>query len=237
MKPNEIASRLQISTSALRHYESWGIVPPVERSPNGYRVYTDAHIAYFVCIRAMQPGFGMQTTSEILRKLVAGETADALWTVSSGQAKLHRDMQIAEKTIRALSADAPEPPVARKGRRSEATIGQAAEETGIPASAIRHWEKMGLIELERDPDNGYRKIPRAQIRRLLVIRTLKSAVWSLDVIREVLEELDLNDVGQAQRMARESLKYLNELNRLQIRGIAALQRVLEASGLSEPMPL
>ncbi|GAE05615.1 transcriptional regulator, MerR family [Paenibacillus sp. JCM 10914] len=39
-KPIEIAKELHISTSALRHYESWGVVPAPERDKNGYRLYT-----------------------------------------------------------------------------------------------------------------------------------------------------------------------------------------------------
>jgi len=57
LKPIDIAKKLNISTSALRHYESWGIIPTVPRSSNGYREYTEEHVAYFQCIRAMLPGF------------------------------------------------------------------------------------------------------------------------------------------------------------------------------------
>jgi len=59
VRPIDIARKLNISTSALRHYEDWGIIPPVERGANGYRVYTEVHVAYFECIRAMNAGFGM----------------------------------------------------------------------------------------------------------------------------------------------------------------------------------
>lgn len=59
LKPKDIAKELQISTSALRHYESWGVVPSPERSENGYRLYTQTHLAYFRCLRAMF-GFGLR---------------------------------------------------------------------------------------------------------------------------------------------------------------------------------
>ena len=35
MRGIEIAKKLNISTSALRHYESWGLVPKVEGSKDG----------------------------------------------------------------------------------------------------------------------------------------------------------------------------------------------------------
>ncbi len=65
IRPIDIANKLGVSTSALRHYESWGIVPPVERAANGYRMYTEEHVAYFECIRSMAPGFGIQLTSRV----------------------------------------------------------------------------------------------------------------------------------------------------------------------------
>lgn len=50
IRPIDIARRLNISTNALRHYEDWGIIPPVERGTNGYRIYTAEHVAYFECM-------------------------------------------------------------------------------------------------------------------------------------------------------------------------------------------
>lgn len=226
IKPADIAKRLGISTSSLRHYEDWGIVPKVGRGLNGYRRYSERHVAYFECIRAMCPGFGMDATKAIMRCLVAGKPDEALWLVSAAQASLHARKQMADKTIQVLDTDALEP-VDRKGRPKRMSIGEASAETSIPASAIRHWEKMGLLEPERDPENGYRYFGPAQIRRILIIGTLRSAVWSLETIREVIRELDHHNVEQARRIAREALRYLSELNLCQIRGIHYLHRLIE----------
>lgn len=49
----EIAKKMNISTSPLGHYESWGLIHNVERAENGYRLYTKEHKAYFDCIRAL----------------------------------------------------------------------------------------------------------------------------------------------------------------------------------------
>ncbi|MBW7460074.1 MerR family DNA-binding transcriptional regulator, partial [Paenibacillus sepulcri] len=68
-KPHEIARELHISTSALRHYESWGVVPIPERAANGYRLYTVVHLAYFRCLRTMFAGFGVAVTCDVLRHI------------------------------------------------------------------------------------------------------------------------------------------------------------------------
>ncbi|GBK66162.1 MAG: hypothetical protein E7L01_12030 [Paenibacillus macerans] len=54
-----------------------------------------------------------------------------------------------------------------------------------------------FIEVSRNPDNGYRSFSPAQIRRILIIGTLRTAVWSLDFIKEVIRELDHNNLEQA----------------------------------------
>ncbi len=226
VRPIDIARKLNVSTSALRHYEDWGIIPPVERGANGYRVYTEVHVAYFECIRAMNAGFGMGTTSETMRRLLRNEVDEALWIVNEAQAALQKEKELAERTIEVLDSKELENLDVR-GKRRWMTIGEVAKETSIPASAIRHWEKRGLISVVRDGENGYRKFSPSQIRQILIIGTLRTAVWSLDTIHRVIRELDHNNLEQARRVARDSLQYLHNLNRMRMRGIRYLDRLIE----------
>ncbi len=226
MRPIDIARKLNISTSALRHYESWSIIPPVERSPSGYRQYTELHFAYFQCIRAMNDGFGMQRTAKMMRKTIAGEIDEALWIMSEAQAELYQDKKIADIAIKALASEDTQLIPAKRGKKG-VSIGEAAAQTTIPASAIRHWEKVGLITVMRDKDNGYRVFSATNMRQILIIRTLKSAVWSLDTIKRIIKELDENNVENAIRTARESLSFLNRLGRQQLRGAHCFESLLQ----------
>jgi DNA-binding transcriptional MerR regulator len=226
IRPIDIARELNISTAALRHYESWSIVPPVERGENGYRMYTDIHVAYFQCIRAMNDGFGMQRTAQVMRKLIAEEVDEALWIMSEAQAGLHQDKKIADIAIKVLGSEDAQLIPAKRGKKG-LSIGEVSEQTTIPASAIRHWEKAGLITIMRDPDNGYRVFSPTNLRQILIIRTLKSAVWSLDTIKRIIKELDDHNVENAIQTARDSLSFLNQVNRHQLRGAYYLQRLLQ----------
>jgi DNA-binding transcriptional MerR regulator len=232
MKPIEIARKLNISTSALRHYESWGIIPPVERAQNGYRMYTELHLAYFECIRAMAPGFGFELTSKVLKKILVKQADDALWLVNEAQSSLHHDKKAAEKTIQILETEELEE-LDNSRKKKWMTIGEVSVETDIPSSAIRHWEMMDLLSPERDPENGYRKFNRSLVRKILMIRTLRSADYSLDTIKEVLIELDHHNVENARKVAQDSLHYLNHINSNQIRGVHYLYNVCRLSGLLE----
>ncbi|MCU6713107.1 MerR family DNA-binding transcriptional regulator [Paenibacillus sp. J5C_2022] len=226
MRPVDIARQLKVSTSSLRHYESMGIVPEVERTESGYRVYTEEHYAYFSCIVAMKDGFGMQRTGEVLVLVLDGRQEEALWLISDSKAQLFRDKTIAEKTIKALESE-PETLLPLHKRKKGWTIGEMAEYTLIPASAIRHWEKMGLLTVERDPDNGYRVFSPSNLRQILTIRTLKSAIWSLDVIKRIIADIDNDRLDYAITAARAALDYLNVQNKNQLRGSYYLYRLMQ----------
>ncbi|MGM7721518.1 MerR family transcriptional regulator [Metabacillus sp. Hm71] len=224
-KPIEIAKRLNISTSALRHYESWGIVPKAERRENGYRIYTEEHAAYFDCIRAMNAGFGMKLVREIMPMIQKRNITEALWKVSEIHSQLYEDKMKAEQALKILEQDRIDEVVKPMPKKNWYSIREAAEAIGVAKSTLRHWEKEGLIEPERDPENGYRKYTINDVRKLLVIRTLQNAVYSLDVVRDVLAELDKHNLAEAIRITRESLMYLDYLVKVQLRGMSYLYRL------------
>jgi DNA-binding transcriptional MerR regulator len=217
LKPIDIAKRLNISTSALRNYEARQIVPYVERSSNGYRVYTEAHLAYFECIHAMVPGFGMEATAEVMQHVQAGDAQAALWIAKKKEASLYNDKATAENTIQALrkqhdDCSAPD---------SWMTIREVAEHTITPKSTIRHWEKLGLITSARNPHNGYRLFNQAQVRKMMLVRALRESVYSLDVVRlkQAIGALDAGNIEGAIQIAQDSLEYFNKINKAQLRGL------------------
>lgn len=226
MKGIEIAKELNISTSALRHYGSWGLVPPVERAANGYRMYTEEHKAYFQCIRALLPGFGMDLIKEVMPLIKKGAVVEALWKLNQAQVNLHTEKETVRKTVELLQlkefTDMPS-----YHKQQYVTIGEAAREANVSASSIRHWEKEGLIDPPRHKESGFRMFGPADIRRLFVIRTVQRAAFSLDIVREVLSDLEKNNVTQAREMAIKSMEYLDYALIEQLRGAAALQHLLD----------
>ncbi|MFD2329065.1 MerR family transcriptional regulator [Cohnella sp. GCM10020058] len=226
MKGSEIAKKLNISTSTLRHYEAWGIVPPVERAANGYRVYTKEHEVYFQCIRDLYAGFGMNLIREAMPRIVRGEILDALWLINKAQVRLHTEKETVQKTVDMLGLTALSDLPAYRNK-SSFTIGEVAEEANVSASSIRHWEKEGLIKPQRRQESRFRMYSPSDIRRVLVIRTVQRAVYSLDTVREVLSKLDQHNIAQAKDIARKALEYIDHALARQMRGIASLQRLLD----------
>ncbi|WP_217592474.1 MerR family transcriptional regulator [Cohnella sp. GbtcB17] len=226
MKGNEIAKKLNISTSLLRHYEAWGLVPDVGRAANGYRIYTKEHEAYFRCIRAMNAGFGMGLIREVMPRIIRGEILDALWLINKAQVRLHSEKETVQRTVDML--DLKELNDLPKYRNIKAfTIGEVAEEANVSTSAIRHWEKEGLLAPERQQESGFRIYSASDIRKVLIIRTVQRVAYSLDTVREVLSELDKHNVAQAKEIALKALQYIDRALVEQVRGVASVQNLLD----------
>ncbi|MFC4304138.1 MerR family transcriptional regulator [Cohnella boryungensis] len=229
----EIARKLNISTSALRHYESWGIVPKVERSTNGYRIYTKEHEAYFQCIRALIPGFGVEFVREVMPRIKKGDKLEVLWLINKAQVSLHFERETLQKTVEML--DLKELANIPKFFNKELfSIGEVAKIANTSASSIRHWEKERLIKPERQNENGFRIYSSSDIRKVLIIRAVQRVAYSLDIVREVLSGLDNNNVSQAKEIALKSLQYIDRSLVEQVRGIAYLHRLLEIVPRKEP---
>jgi len=229
MRGIDIAKKLNISTSALRHYESWGLVPKVERAKNGYRIYTKEHEAYFQCIRALNAGFGMDLVKKVIPLIINEKIHDALWLINKAQVDLYTEKETVQKTVEILdSKDLTEWTDIKKYRdKKYFTIGEVAKEANVSASSIRHWEKEGLISPERHNESGFRIYSPSDIRRVFIIRTVQRVVYSLDIVREVLSDIDKNNIVQTKEMALQSLQYIDNVLVEQIRGFASLQNLLD----------
>ncbi|GAB6899516.1 redox-sensitive transcriptional activator SoxR [Kineosporia succinea] len=68
------------------------------------------------------------------------------------------------------------------------TIGELTRRSGLAASALRFYEREGLITATRT-SGGQRRYERAVLRRLAFIRAARSVGLSLDEVREALERL------------------------------------------------
>lgn len=232
-KPIEIARELYISTSALRHYESWGVVPAPERSDKGYRLYTKLHLAYFRCLRAMFSGFGAGLTCEVLRLIQKRDMDGAFWLVNQEQARLHREKTVAEQTL-ALLQNPELPPLPNIKMKNRMTIGEAAALADVQPSSIRHWEKEGLIVPERHPENGYRLFTPTHIRQILLIRTLRKTVYVLENMKEIVRGVEHQNIEKAKTVTLEALSSIHDRNRRQFYGVHQLAELCIEAGLIDP---
>ncbi|WP_033220315.1 MerR family transcriptional regulator [Kitasatospora phosalacinea] len=67
------------------------------------------------------------------------------------------------------------------------TIGQLAAATGVPASAIRFWERHGLLPAP-ERQGGQRRYPPQAAERIVLLRTFQRAGLSLAEVGEFQRE-------------------------------------------------
>jgi len=68
------------------------------------------------------------------------------------------------------------------------TVGEVSHRSGTAASALRYYEREGLIEATRT-SGGQRRYERSVLRRLAFIRAAQNVGLTLDEIRAALETL------------------------------------------------
>lgn len=63
----DVSERTGLSLRTVRHYEDVGLLPPADRSPGGFRLYTDAAVDRLLVIRRMKP---LEFTLDQMRELL-----------------------------------------------------------------------------------------------------------------------------------------------------------------------
>jgi DNA-binding transcriptional MerR regulator len=68
----DVAERTGLSLRTIRHYEDVGLIPAAERSPGGFRLYSEIAVARLLTIKQVKPlGFSLDQLREALAVLDA----------------------------------------------------------------------------------------------------------------------------------------------------------------------
>jgi len=193
LRTSDLAKAVGIHPNTVRRYVDWGLMPPVERSPTGYRRFTKKHLD---CLRlarliygAEYPGRSIRHSGwEIIQFAVADDWGGALEKayrhlalVHSEQAQANAAASLLERWAQGASAEA---------NGKSLRIGEVAKLLGLTNDILRNWERNGLLEVPRLPENGYRLYGPAEISRLRVIRMLVRSGYSLMAVLRMLTQLD-----------------------------------------------
>ncbi len=91
------------------------------------------------------------------------------------------------------------------------TIGDLAARSGVAPSALRYYERMGLIHASRTGGNQ-RRYDRAELRRVAFIRIAQQIGLSLEEIREALASLPENRTPTQADWSRRSARWRRRLD-------------------------
>jgi MerR family redox-sensitive transcriptional activator SoxR len=106
--------------------------------------------------------------------------------------------------------------------RDSLTIGELAARSGVPTSALRYYEQLGLISAGRTGGNQ-RRYDHAQLRRVAFVRIAQRVGLTLDEIGEALGSLPSGRTPTKADWARLSARWRGRLDEQ----IALLERLKE----------
>ena len=189
-KTAEAAQIIGIHPNTVRLYEKLELIPKAERQENGYRIFTEFHIQQLRLARlalqaeVLQNGLRKRIV-EIVKVSAKGDFDRARILTEEYLRQVRLERENAEKAIifvrQVLSIGVPE-------NKSFMKRKEVSDYLGISMDSLRNWEMNGLLEIKRRK-NGYRIYTQEDLQRLIVIRSLRCANYSLEAILRMLRKL------------------------------------------------
>lgn len=192
LRTTDIAKALGVHVNTIRLYEALGFLPPVPRGENGYRQYTALHMeqARLTYLAVHWPYLPQDKglLVDLVKSAASGDLGMAMESAYQYLAHLRVERTYAESALEFLERWASGHLL--DSARQKMNISQAAQHLNVSVDMLRNWERNGLIEVPRDPTNGYRLYGTIEFGRLRVIRTLIQAGYSLMAILQMLLQFD-----------------------------------------------
>jgi DNA-binding transcriptional MerR regulator len=224
--PKQVATQLNISTTTLRRYEELDLIPDVPRTASNRRCYTSIHVQAFVAIRTLIKGFDIPVVYEAMKKIKQGSVVDGLWLINQQLQDIHMEKQRVESILNIIQQT--DFTKYKNNKITDAmTIGEVAKICGVNPSAIRHWEKEGLIRSERNPKNGYRIFTSRELRKIIVISSLRKSVYFIENMKQLLDDLDTRNLESVKLAFQRAINQLNDQLTNQYEAIAAMMKYIQ----------
>lgn len=196
-RTGQIAGLTGLHPNTIRFYEETGLLSKPERLPNGYRVFTRLHLEQVRLIRialhaeVLQNGLRGQAIA-ILRLSADMRFSDAQKETHRYIGQIDREILLAERAAQSAESilnrqSLPDLPVLLRK--------EAAEKLDVTVETLRNWERNGLVPIHR-LENGYRVYRPTDLERLLLIRTLRCANYSLASILRLLNKLSESSAAE-----------------------------------------
>lgn len=198
LRPVDLAREHALSAQTVHNYERDGLIPPAQRTPTSYRVYTELHAAALRSYLALVPAHGYAHAREIMRALHTGRRDVALTVIDRSHAELLRDRETLAAVRQALThvATAP-PPSADEPRNGPGlSIGELAARLGVTAETLRNWEKAGVLAPQRTT-TGRRIYHADDVRDAELTHLLRRGGYLLSQIAPIIQQIRTADGTQA----------------------------------------
>ncbi|MEU0881863.1 TioE family transcriptional regulator [Lentzea sp. NPDC005914] len=183
MRPSDLAREHGLSTQAVRNYEKSGFLPPAERTPSGYRVYTPVHASALRAFLALIPAFGHARAGQIMNSIHSGSLDEVLLAIDRGHEQLLRDRETLNSVSRAVEDLTDFEPVLEPR-----SIGELARRLDVTPATLRAWEEAGILVPSRER-TGYRTFTAEDVRDAELAHLLRRGGYPLARIALVVSQI------------------------------------------------
>lgn len=213
-----LGSLVGYSTQQVRDLERLGVIPPAERSANGYRRYREPHLIAARAYRALAAAIGPVPARRLMPVLRQGSAGDAAERIDELHAALAGERARVREALRGLDLAIDEAAEVF-GEGDDMTIGELGQALGVRASTLRHWEQMGLVHPRRDAPSGARIYGAGAIMEARIVAALRAGGYGIPPIAAILEQVRVQGLTtDARRILAERL---TDLRRRSIALLAA----------------
>ena len=193
LSTSDLARAAGIHPNTVRLYEEWGLIPTVERTESGYRMFTQRHLNCLLLARRIYaseyPGRALRASgNEIIQYAVQDDWQGALQKACHHLSAVKEELNKADSAANLLEHWAKTAQPAHD--ENPLAIREVSKLLGVSQDVIRNWERNGLITIRRNRYNNYRLFRKNDIERLQIIRMLSTAGYSHMAILRMFIELD-----------------------------------------------
>lgn len=201
-KTAQVAKIIGIHPNTVRLYEKLEFISKPKRLSNGYRVFSDLHIAQLklartaLSVEVLQSGLRKKII-DIIKLSAQGNFEKAISYTNdyTNQVRIERKnakeaIEITKKLLAGIKENTNDIAFTRK---------QTADYLKVTIDTLRNWEMNGLLTVKRK-QNGYRVYKKNDIQLLKIIRSLRCANYSLAAILRMLSALSKNSKIDVQKV-------------------------------------
>ncbi len=185
----DVARWVGYSVQQVRDLEHDGVLPPAERTPAGYRTYTERHVQAALAYRAFAAGVGPVDAKRLMRA-AHHDPEELLALLDEAHARLHverRELALAREAAGRIA----EEPIEDSRPSDSLTITELANALGVRPSTLRHWDAEGLVVPRRSAARSTRTYSPGDVRDARIVHQLRRAGYRIDPLRALMPELRL----------------------------------------------
>lgn len=226
----QLARAVGYSTQQVRDLERLGVLPRADRAPNGYRRYLAHHAVALHAYRSMAAAIGPVPARTLMPELVGGTVEAAAERIDELHGALAQERMQVRDALRGLEVAVGESSDLFS-EEDAMTISELAHALGVRASALRHWEREGLVHPARASLSTARSFGARAVTEARIVAALRSGGYGIPSIARVLEQVREQPVtADAQRILTERLAGLTRRSVALLAAAGHLHELLEMLG-------